>query len=189
MFQPAILSFLAASFLLQLSHGPYYTFYSLYLVEHFHYSNTQTGMLWALGVIAEVAIFLVMHHLLRRFSIRQLLLFCFVVTSLRWLLIGYLADYILVLLIAQLMHAASFGIAHAASIELVRTQFKGAHQGQGQALYSSLSFGAGGAAGALIGGMLWDASASLTFLLAAAASLLAFILCFFALKPVVAQGS
>jgi len=188
-FQPAILSFLAASFLLQLSHGPYYTFYSLYLVEHFHYSNTQTGMLWALGVIAEVAIFLVMHHLLRRFSIRQLLLFCFVVTSLRWLLIGYLADYILVLLIAQLMHAASFGIAHAASIELVRTQFKGAHQGQGQALYSSLSFGAGGAAGALIGGMLWDASASLTFLLAAAASLLAFILCFFALKPVVAQGS
>src|SRR5690606_42056018 len=31
--QPVMLCFLAASFLLQFSHGPYYTFYTLYLVE------------------------------------------------------------------------------------------------------------------------------------------------------------
>jgi MFS transporter, PPP family, 3-phenylpropionic acid transporter len=181
--QPSIISFLFASFLLQLSHGPYYTFYSLYLVEHYHYSNTETGLLWALGVLAEVAIFLVMHRLLRRFELRQLFLFCLLATSLRWLMIGYLADFIVVLFLAQLLHAASFGIAHAASIELVRSHFKGPHQGQGQALYSSLSFGAGGAAGALIGGMLWDSSASLTFLLAAVASFVAFIVCMHSLHP------
>jgi PPP family 3-phenylpropionic acid transporter len=66
----------------------------------------------------------------------------------------------------------------------VRTHFKGANQGQAQAMYSSLSFGAGGSAGALIGGLLWDYSASITFLLAAVAVLIAFVLCYFWLHPV-----
>ena len=63
----------------------------------------------------------------------------------------------------------------------MRTQFKGAYQGQGQALYSSLSFGAGGAVGALIGGLLWDYSAGLTFLIASFASVGAFFIAFFGL--------
>lgn len=179
--QPAILCFLVASFLLQLSHGPYYTFYSLYLQEHYGYSSTATGLLWALGVVAEVAIFLVMPKIMHRFDVRNLLLFTFFVSSLRWLFIGYGASWLWVLLFAQLLHAVTFGIAHAASIEVVRSHFKGAHQGQGQALYSSLSFGAGGAIGALIGGLLWDHSASQTFLLASLSSLGAFVIAFFGL--------
>lgn len=181
--QPTILCFLAVSFLLQLSHGPYYTFYTLYLVENYGYSSTATGLLWALGVLAEVVIFIVMHKLLRQFSLRYLMLFSLLVTSGRWLLIAYGAESLAVLLFAQLLHACSFGIAHAVSIELVRTHFKGANQGQAQAMYSSFSFGAGGAAGALIGGLLWDYSASITFLLAAVAVLIAFVLCYFWLHP------
>jgi PPP family 3-phenylpropionic acid transporter len=183
-FQPTILCFLVASFLLQLSHGPYYTFYTLYLVENYGYSSTATGLLWALGVLAEVAIFIVMHKLLQRFSLRFLMLFSLLVTSARWLFIAYGADSLIVLLFAQLLHACSFGIAHAVSIELVRTHFKGANQGQAQAMYSSFSFGAGGAAGALIGGILWDYSAATTFMLAALAALAAFLLCYFWLHPV-----
>lgn len=180
-FQPAISCFLLASFLLQLSHGPYYTFYSLYLQEHYNYSSTATGLLWALGVLAEVGIFLVMPKIMHRFDVRSLLLVTFLITAFRWCLIGYCADWLWVLLFAQLLHAVSFGVAHSASIEIVRTQFKGAHQGQGQALYSSLSFGAGGAVGALIGGLLWDHSASLTFLVAGLSSLGAFVIAFFGL--------
>lgn len=182
--QPTILCFLVASFLLQLSHGPYYTFYTLYLVENYGYSSTATGLLWALGVLAEVAIFIVMHKLLQRFSLRFLMLFSLLVTSARWLFIAYGAESLLVLLFAQLLHACSFGIAHAVSIELVRTHFKGANQGQAQAMYSSFSFGAGGAAGALIGGILWDYSAATTFMLAAIAALVAYVLCYFWLHPV-----
>jgi PPP family 3-phenylpropionic acid transporter len=182
--QPTLLCFLAASFLLQLSHGPYYTFYTLYLVENYGYTRTATGLLWALGVLAEVAIFIVMHKLLQRFSLRSLFLFSLLVTGLRWLLVGYGADLLMVLLFAQLLHACSFGIAHAVSIELVRTHFKGGNQGQAQAMYSSFSFGAGGAAGALIGGFLWDYSASTTFLLAAVSVFVAFVLCYFWLHPV-----
>lgn len=183
-FQPVILCFLASSFLLQLSHGPYYTFYTLYLVENYGYTRTATGLLWAVGVLAEVAIFIVMHKLLHRFSLRALMLFSLLVTSLRWLLIAYGADSLAILLFAQLLHACSFGVAHAVSIELVRTHFKGANQGQAQAMYSSFSFGAGGAAGALIGGLLWDYSAATTFLLAAISVFVAFVLCYFWLHPV-----
>jgi len=179
--QPAIICFLLASFLLQLSHGPYYTFYSLYLQEHYHYTSTSTGLLWALGVLAEVAIFLVMPKIMHRFDVRNLLLVTFLVTAFRWYLIGYGANWLPVLLFAQLLHAISFGVAHAASIEIVRSHFKGAHQGQGQALYSSLSFGAGGAVGALVGGLLWDHSASFTFLVASLSSLGAFVIAFFGL--------
>lgn len=179
--QPVMICFLSASFLLQLSHGPYYTFYSLYLQEHYGYTSTATGFLWALGVLAEVGIFMVMPKIMHHFNLRNLLLFTFLVSSIRWYLIGYCAQWLSVLLFAQLLHAVSFGIAHAASIDIVRSHFKGAHQGQGQALYSSLSFGAGGALGALIGGILWDHSASLTFLVASLSALGAFVLSFFGL--------
>jgi MFS transporter, PPP family, 3-phenylpropionic acid transporter len=181
--QPSIICFLVASFLLQLSHGPYYTFYTLYLVENYGYSSTAAGLLWALGVLAEVGIFLVMHRLLPVFSLRQLLLFSLLMTTCRWLLIGFGAESLTILLVAQLLHACSFGIAHAVSIELVRKHFQGVHQGQAQAMYSSLSFGAGGAAGALLGGLLWDYSALVTFGLAAAAVFVAFVLCYFWLYP------
>lgn len=183
--QPVVLCFLVASFLLQFSHGPYYTFYTLYLVENQGYSSGATGLLWALGVLAEVAIFIVMPRLLGHFSLRWLFLLTLFATGFRWLLIGYCAQSLAILLFAQLLHACSFGIAHSVSIELVRHYFKDGHQGQGQALYSSLSFGAGGAAGALIGGLLWDYSAPMTFLLSAIAAVLALVICYRWLHPVI----
>ena len=179
--KPFMLCFLVASFLLQFSHGPYYTFYSLYLQENYAYSSTATGLLWALGVLAEVAIFLIMPKLMHRFTLRTLLLLCFLITAIRWCLIGYCAQWLWVLLLAQLLHAFSFAVAHAASIEMVRTQFKGICQGQGQALYSSLSYGVGGALGALMGGVLWDHYPHETFLIAAAAAFCAFVITYFGL--------
>lgn len=181
--QPTVLCFLVVSFLLQFSHGPYYTFYTLYLVDNYDYSRSSAGLLWALGVLAEVAIFIVMFKLLQFFSLRALLLFSLLITTLRWLLIGYGAESLVILLLAQLMHACSFGVAHSVSIELVRNYFSGGHQGQGQALYSSFSFGAGGAAGALAGGMMWDASATNTFLVAALSAGIALVLCYLWLHP------
>ncbi len=183
--QPVVLCFLVASFLLQLSHGPYYTFYTLYLVENYDYSGVATGLLWALGVMAEVVIFIIMPRLMGNFKLRYLFLVALLVTGFRWLLIGCFASSLVVLLFAQLLHACSFGLAHSVSIELVRNYFKGGHQGQGQALYSSFSFGAGGALGALIGGLLWDYSAPLTFFFSSVTALLAFALCYRWLHPFV----
>ena len=72
---------------------------------------------------------------------------------LRWILISQFPETITVMIFAQLLHAASFGLYHACAIQLIHRNFSGRHQGRGQALYSSLSFGAGGAAGSLVSGL------------------------------------
>jgi len=153
--QPAVVSLLLVCFLIQASHGPYYTFYSLYLAAH-DYSETAIGQLWALGVVAEIGVFLKMHGWLPRFGARRLLLVATLLTTLRWILIALFVDQLWIMIFAQTLHAASFGVYHAVAIHLTHQLFTGRHQGRGQALYSSLSFGAGGAAGSLIAGYLWD---------------------------------
>jgi len=153
--QPVVLAFLLVCFLMLVSHGPYYTFYSIYLEAH-GYSRGMIGLLWAIGVMAEVIVFLMMHRVLLRVDLRRLLLITFALTAARWVLIGYFIDNLSVLFFAQLFHAFSFGVFHAVSISLVHRFFIGRHQGRGQALYASLSFGAGGAVGSLVSGILWD---------------------------------
>jgi PPP family 3-phenylpropionic acid transporter len=152
--QRRVVALLMVCFLMQASHGPYYTFYSIYLQDH-GYTRSVIGQLWALGVIAEIAVFLVMPRLVPRFGLRALLLSSLSLAVLRWLLIAYCVDSAWILIVAQLLHAATFGVYHGAAIQLIHRYFRGRHQGRGQALYSSLSFGAGGAVGALYSGYTW----------------------------------
>lgn len=174
--RPEVIAFLVICFLIQISHGPYYTFYSIYLEQH-HYSRTVIGQLWALGVIAEVIIFLFMHRWLPRFGIRSVLLLSVLLSAIRWLIIGFYPNSFDLLLFAQLLHAASFGTYHAAAIAWVHQHFTGRNQGRGQALYSSVSFGAGGAIGSLFSGYFWlNPGPTITFSLAAAASFIALII-------------
>ena len=168
-----VLALLAVCFLMQASHGPYYAFYTLYMEDH-GFSRNAIGQLWALGVLAEIGVFLVMHRWLPTVGARVLLLSSLLLASLRWLLIALWPDHLLWVLIAQLLHAATFGVYHAVAIHLVHRYFVGRHQGRGQALYSSLSFGAGGAFGSLYAGYVWSGiSPSASFVAAAGLSLMA----------------
>ena len=153
--KPEVLAFLAVNLLLQVSHAPYYVFYSIYL-KHYHYSATVTGLLWALGVLAEIVLFVYMGRLLKHCSLRAVLLFSLALAVGRWLMIGGYPDYLGVLIFAQLLHAATFGGAHVVAIHLVHRYFGDRHQGKGQALYSSLSFGLGGMLGSLYSGYYWE---------------------------------
>ena len=153
--EPHIIALLLICFLMQMSHGPYYTFYSIYL-KQFDYSSTTLGWLWALGVIAEIILFMFMHWLMPKYGPRKLMIMALLLTSIRWLMIGYFVESLTMVILAQLLHAASFGLYHAVAIELFHRNFKGKLQGRGQALYSAISFGAGGAIGALISGAYWE---------------------------------
>jgi PPP family 3-phenylpropionic acid transporter len=171
--RPLVISLLLVCFLMQASHGPYYAFFTIYLVD-FGYTQSLIGQLWALGVVAEIGVFLLMPRLLPRFGARRLMLVAVSLTTLRWLLIAGFASNLMVIILAQTLHAASFGLYHAVAIYLVHHLFTGSHQGRGQALYSSVSFGAGGAAGILLSGYLWaELSPEAMFLMAAVASLVA----------------
>ncbi len=171
--QPKVLAFLAVCFLMLCSHGPYYTFYTIYLQEQ-GYSSYMIGVLWAVGVLAEVIIFLLMHRLLPVFGARKLLIVTLLLTTLRWLIIGFFVSDLSMLFFAQLIHAFSFGVFHAVGISLVHEYFTGSHQGRGQAIYSSTSYGAGVAAGSLVSGVVWDQwGASVLFVFASCCTLLA----------------
>ena len=173
--RPGVLAFYVSVALIQLSHGPYNTFLTLHL-EHLGYTRGMIGLLWALGVIAEVLMFMVMSRVLQRFSVRQVLITSFVIAALRWLLLGNLADHLAILIVAQLMHAATFGSFHAAAVHYVQRSFGARQQGQGQALYAALS-GTGGAVGALYSGYSWNAlGAGWTFAIASLAAMAAAIL-------------
>ncbi len=174
--RPEVLALIAVCLLMQAGHGPYYTFYSLYL-ERAGYKLDHIGELWALGVIAEVGLFMIMHRLLLRFGLRPLLLASLLLALLRWTLISEFVTSVPALIIAQLLHAATFGLYHAVTIQYIHRYFTGRLQGRGQALYSSLSFGAGIALGSLISGYLWEAIAPVwSFRFAVASSLVALVI-------------
>ncbi|WP_426417527.1 MFS transporter [Aestuariirhabdus sp. LZHN29] len=153
--RPDVLSFFVASALMQVGHGPYYTFFSIYMADQGH-SSAVIGVLWALGVIAEIILFWFMHRLMPAIGVKWLLLSALLLASLRWALLGLYPDNFGLVLLTQLMHAATFGSFHSASIEYVRQIFGHAHAGQGQAFYSGISFGGGAALGALLSGYSWE---------------------------------
>ena len=144
---PAVVAFFLMNFLLQVSHGAYYTFFSIHLEQH-GYGKLPIGLLWSLGVIAEIGLFPIMHRLSTRFTVRQIVIGSLVLTMIRWGLIAELTGLVPVLIFAQLLHAASYGALHAVSVQYIQGFFGKHHHGQGQALYSGLTFGAGGALGA-----------------------------------------
>lgn len=173
--QPAVLAFLGACFLAQAGHGTYYAFYSIYMEQH-GYSSLVIGQLWSLGVLAEILVFLIMHRVLDRYSARDMLLLSLLLGVLRWLLVGFFPQHLWLMLFAQLMHAGTFGTFHAAAMQLVHHHFTGRVQGRGQALYSSLSFGAGGALGSLYSGYWWEQPGpTFTFVFSAAMALVAYV--------------
>ena len=153
--RPDVRALLAACFFMSAAHGALYVFYSLHLVAH-GYSKSLVGWMWTLGVVAEIVVFMGMPQLLRASSLRGILIFSLAAAVLRFLLIGWGAESLVVLLFAQVLHGATFGAYHAAAVAAVNGWFGTRHQARGQALYGSISFGAGGMIGGLISGYTWE---------------------------------
>ena len=171
--RPEVVGLLVICFLMQLGHGPYYTFYSIYMQDH-GYSLSFIGFLWALGVLAEVLIFMRMHKLVPKFGLKRLLVVSLLVAAARWVIVALFPMSMPLMVMAQIFHAASFGLYHAVAIQLIHNYFVGQNQGKGQALYSSVSFGAGGAIGSLYAGYTWEyLGTTTTFMIAAIVSLVA----------------
>jgi len=173
---PLVVAFLLACTLQAISHGAYYTFFSIYLEEH-QYTRAVTGWMWGLGVFAEVLLFIFMHRLLARFDVCQLFNLALFITAIRWVVLAFWVDNLVFLIVAQCFHAASFGLFHASAIHLIHQLFSGKLQVRGQALYAGLSFGLGGALGNLISGYAWDSLGSTwTFLGSAIIAIVATII-------------
>ena len=169
-FTAEVRALLAAGFCNAVAHGALYAFLSLHL-EALGYSATAIGMLWTLGVVAEIVVFLYLPQLFRRFALSAIMTASAGCGIVRFLAIGWAAGEVGIVLLAQLLHAATFGSFHAASVAAVHRVFPKSAQARGQTLFSGVTYGAGATVGLIISGSAWKlGGAPLAFSAAALAA-------------------
>ena len=168
---PEVRALFAAGFCNAVAHGALYAFLTLHL-EALGYSATSIGFLWTAGVLAEILVFLYLPHLFRQYALSTILIASLLAGVVRFLAIGWATDQLWIVLLAQLLHAATFGSFHAASVAAVHRVFPEHAQARGQTLFSGFTYGAGAAAGLVISGWAWEAAgAPLAFSVSALAAL------------------
>jgi PPP family 3-phenylpropionic acid transporter len=137
--KPRFIIFLFCAFLMLVSHGTYYGFYSIHL-ENLGYGNTFIGISWALASIAEILVMIKSHRIFKRFSIDNVLVFSFMVAALRWLGL-FFAVSPAALLLLQLFHAITYGTFHVASILYIDSLTPDETKTVGQAVNNAITYG------------------------------------------------
>lgn len=170
--QKPIQAFIVCSFLLQMSFAAYYGFFSIYL-QSLGYTGYQIGVMIALGVLAEIGIFLISGKIVNHFSLKSLFVFCLAITAFRWFALGLWGENLFFLILIQLIHAFSYGLYHIASQKFIHNEFPNQLQAKGQALYLSFSFGVGGAVGNFLSGYSWQFVQQQTYLFSASGAVIA----------------
>jgi PPP family 3-phenylpropionic acid transporter len=138
-------------------------------------SAAWSGALWAISILAEVALFAGSAALVRGVGPVQLILLGAGSAVIRWLIMGL--DPPLGLLVPlQVLHALTFGATHLGAIHAIGRAVPEARAGTAQALYSSIAGGIATGGATLIAGPLYGAYAGRVYwamALVAAGALLA----------------
>ncbi|NRR33527.1 MFS transporter [Oxalobacteraceae bacterium] len=150
-----VIAFFASTALMVAAHTSLYTFYSLYL-ERSGYSKSVIGVMWSIGVTAEVLLFYFQAPLFRRWGARNMMFLALAIALLRFVMIGAGSHLLWLLVAAQLLHAATFALHHSASVMTLQRWFSGPLQARGQALFISISYGIGGSLGGLFLAHWWE---------------------------------
>jgi len=153
-FRPRVLIFLTCAFLMLVSHGTYYGFYSIHL-ERLGLDRTFIGISWALASTAEILVMVKSERLFARFSLERVLVFSFVIAAVRWLIL-YTTASPAVILLSQVLHAITYGTFHMASILYIDRLTPDASKTMGQAVNNAVTYGLGLAVGFLFSGILYE---------------------------------
>ena len=152
--RPRVLVFLTCAFLMLVSHGTYYGFYSIHL-ETLGLDKTFIGFTWALASTAEILVMVKSDRLFARFSLEKVLVFSFIVAALRWLILYTTATPVIILL-SQVLHAVTYGTFHMASILYIDRLTPDASKTMGQAVNNAVTYGLGLVVGFLFSGILYE---------------------------------
>ena len=149
-----VMVFLICGFLMLVSHGAYYGFFSIHL-EKLGYGSTFIGASWALASIAEIVVMIASNRIFRRFSLVHVLFFSFMAAAARWLELYYVQSALLIVT-TQLFHAFSYGTFHMASILYIDRLTPIENKTLGQAVNNAVSYGTGLMMGFLMSGYLYE---------------------------------
>ncbi|MGD2096716.1 MAG: MFS transporter [Desulfobacterales bacterium] len=155
-----VLVFLFCAFLMLVSHGAYYGFFSIHL-ENLGYGSTFIGLTWALASTAEILVMIRSDQIFRRFSLESVLIFSFMVAALRWFVL-FRAQSAAVILVSQVLHAITYGTFHIASILYIDRLAPDKAKTLGQAVNNAVSYGLGLMVGFFFNGYLYEISGSFT---------------------------
>ncbi len=153
-----VIIFLVCAFLMLVSHGTYYGFFSIHL-ENLGYGNTFIGIAWALASIAEIMVMINSDSIFRRFSLENVLVFSFIVAAVRWFAL-FFAISPPAILFFQLFHAITYGTFHVASILYIDAITPDETKTLGQAVNNAVTYGLGLMVGFFFNGYLFEALGS-----------------------------
>ena len=161
-----VIVFLVSAFLMLVSHGAYYGFFSIHL-EKLGFGSTFIGIAWALASTAEILVMIKSDQIFNRLSLEKVLFFSFLVAAARWGIL-FFAGSAMVILLSQILHAVTYGTFHMASILYIDRLAPGQAKTLGQAVNNSLTYGLGLMVGFFINGYVYEITGSYTLFLMSA---------------------
>ena len=148
------LVFLFAAFLMLVSHGGYYGFFSIHM-EGLGYGPFFIGFAWALASGMEIFSMVASKTIFKHFSLERVLIFSFFVAGIRWIFL-YSVTAAPLILLSQLLHAITYGTFHMASILYIDRQSPDHLKTLGQSVNNAVTYGMGLMVGFLVNGYLFE---------------------------------
>lgn len=159
---PLFLLFLLTTGAVQASHAVYYVFGTLHW-QAVGISTGAIGLLWAVGVIAEIGLFVVSRRAVAAIGPARLIWLGAIAAVLRWTVTAF--DPPLAILFAvQLLHGLTFGAAHLGAIHFISGSVPEACSATAQGLYASATAGIAMGAAMMAAGPLYEAFAGQAYL-------------------------
>ena len=164
--RPRVVLFLVSAFLMLVSHGAYYGFFSIHL-ENMGFDKTFIGFAWALASGAEIIVMVYSGKIFQRFSLERVLVLTFAIAVLRWVLLAFSDTWLLVGL-TQILHAGTYGAFHMASVLYMDRETPDRGKTFGQAVNNAVTYGLGLMVGFFLNGYLYEmVDSSYLFLISA----------------------
>jgi len=136
---PLFLLFLLSASLIQAGHAVYYAFGTLHW-RSAGISPQAIGVLWSVGVVAEIILFAYSRRVVERIGAPQLIVIAGLAAVVRWS--GTAMDpSFAVLLLLQILHGLTFGAAHLGAVHFISASVPDKYAGTAQGLYSAASAG------------------------------------------------
>jgi len=161
--------FWVSAFLMQVSFGPFYNFFTIYETS-FGLDYKTVSYLWTFGVICEIAMLYFQSPLMKK-NLLLLIKISILSAVIRWFLLFLFPASVPITFLAQSLHALSFALYYSAAISYLFHIYE--NRKLAQQFFGGISFGLGGFAGSLLAGYFYGEYLFLYASLVAFLSLLA----------------
>jgi MFS transporter, PPP family, 3-phenylpropionic acid transporter len=165
--------FLIASGLTMAAHAAFFTF-GILLWQQQGISSAWSGMLWAIGVFAEVLLFSISGRAVASIGAAKLIAIGAVASIARWSVMAFEPPLAL-LIPLQLLHGATYGATHIGAIHFIHERIPLSKQGTAQSLYATMAAGLALGGATLVAGWIYGFAGSSAYLGMVSISTVAFI--------------